>query len=52
MIGPRSAREDDEYARVVYPGTSVYRQLPTSYDNGLAAGGHRPLDRRQRLIAA
>ena len=24
MIGPRSAREDDEYARVVDPGTSVY----------------------------
>ena len=24
MIGPRNSREDDEYARVVYPGTSVY----------------------------
>ena len=24
MIGPRTTREDDEYARVVYPGTSVY----------------------------
>ncbi len=24
MIGPRRTREDDEYARVVYPGTSVY----------------------------
>ena len=24
MIGPRTSREDDEYARVVYPGTSVY----------------------------
>ena len=24
MIGPRTTREEDEYARVVYPGTSVY----------------------------
>jgi cell filamentation protein len=24
VIGPRTTREDDEYARVVYPGTSVY----------------------------
>ena len=24
MIGPRTSREDNEYARVVYPGTSVY----------------------------
>jgi fido (protein-threonine AMPylation protein) len=24
VIGPRRTREDDEYARVVYPGTSVY----------------------------
>ena len=24
MIGPRNAREDDEYARVIYADTSVY----------------------------
>ena len=32
MIGPRTAREDDEYARVVYPGTSVYVNKLDIYD--------------------
>ena len=44
MIGPRSARERDEYARVVYAGTSVYV-------NKLDIRDQASLDKIERYLA-
>jgi cell filamentation protein len=45
VIGPRTAREDDGYARVVYPGTSVYV-------NKLDIRDHASLEKVERYLAA